>query len=63
MIVKDEPEKYLIIDPFCGSGSCGVASLMNKVDFIGFDINYEYTKISNKRFDEIKYQTTLEAFQ
>jgi len=63
MIVKDEPEKYLIIDPFCGSGSCGEASLMNKVDFIGFDINYEYTTISNNRFDKIKNQTTLESFQ
>lgn len=62
MIVKDNPEDYLIIDPFCGSGSSGVAALKNNVDFIGFDISLEYTQISNKRFDEIKFQTKLEDF-
>ena len=31
MIVEDKPQDYLIIDPFTGSGSCGVACLNNNV--------------------------------
>lgn len=39
----------IIFDPFSGSGTTALASLNNNLDFIGFDIDYDYTKLSNHR--------------
>ena len=36
------PKNGLVLDPFCGSGSTGVASLMLNRRFIGIDSNIEY---------------------
>lgn len=39
----------IVFDPFMGSGSSGVASLLNDRKFIGSDINPEYCKMAEKR--------------
>lgn len=47
------PENALIIDPFCGSGTTGVASIMLNKDFIGVEIDTEYCKIAEQRLAEL----------
>jgi site-specific DNA-methyltransferase (adenine-specific) len=42
-------EKSLIIDPFSGSGSTGIAALKNNRNSLLIDNNPEYCKISNER--------------
>ena len=39
----------VILDPFMGSGSTGVACLQNKRKFIGYELDEEYFKISERR--------------
>ncbi len=39
----------IILDPFMGSGTTGVASMNSDRSFIGFDIDEKYVSISNKR--------------
>ena len=55
----------LIIDPFMGSGTTGVAALQKDRKFIGIEISPEYFEISLKRiekitgFDRNKYEVIL----
>jgi len=44
-------ERQIILDPFMGSGSTGVASLELKRDFIGYELDKEYFQIAQKRLD------------
>ncbi len=46
----------LVLDPFMGSGTTGVACVKNSRNFIGFDISQEYCELAKKRIS--KYQTT-----
>lgn len=43
----------LILDPFMGSGSTGIAALKNNRKFIGIELEEEYFKIASERFDNI----------
>lgn len=45
-------ESHIILDPFMGSGSHGIAALMNKRKFIGFEIERKYFDIAHKRIKE-----------
>lgn len=47
-------EGDLILDPFMGSGSTGVAAKKNKRNFIGIELSEEYFKIASKRISEVK---------
>jgi len=42
-------EKYVVLDPFLGSGTTAVACKMLKRNFIGIEISPEYCKIANER--------------
>lgn len=42
----------VILDPFCGSGTTGVAAMMYNRDFIGIELNPEYVKIAEKRIEK-----------
>lgn len=42
-------EGDLVLDPFMGSGSSGVASILNNRKFIGFELNENYYSISKNR--------------
>lgn len=46
-------EGDIILIPFAGSGSECVAALQNKRNFIGYEMNPDYIKISNKRLSEL----------
>lgn len=45
-------ENDLILDPFMGSGSTGVAALKTNRKFIGVELNKEYYNIATKRFKD-----------
>jgi site-specific DNA-methyltransferase (adenine-specific) len=42
-------ESDLILDPFCGSGSMGIAACINKCKYIGIDKSKEAIDLCNKR--------------
>lgn len=47
-------ENDLIIDPFMGSGTTGVAALNLNRKFIGVEISEDYFNIAKKRIEAIK---------
>jgi DNA modification methylase len=52
-------EKDLIYDPFMGSGTTAIASIIQKRNYIGSEITQEYIDIANKRLEPYLKQTTL----
>ena len=59
LITLITPSKGLVLDPFMGSGSTGVAALENDFDFIGIEKEIEYFKIAERRIKNIKKVKTL----
>lgn len=47
------PEDYIIIDPFMGSGTTGVACRQLNRKFIGIELDKEYYEIAYKRISEV----------
>ena len=43
------PEGSKVLDPFCGSGTTGVAAVQNNRDFVGIDLSEHYTQIATRR--------------
>lgn len=50
IILSSTKEGDLVLDPFCGSGTTGIATSMHKRSFIGIDNVEEYLEISKKRY-------------
>jgi site-specific DNA-methyltransferase (adenine-specific) len=46
-------ENDLVLDPFCGSGSTGVASLSLGRNFLGIDLEPEYVALASRRIREV----------
>ncbi len=46
----------IILDPFIGSGTTGVAALKTDRFYIGYDTNEEYIKLAEKRLEPLKSQ-------
>jgi DNA modification methylase len=40
-----------ILDPFCGSGTTGIAAVLEDFDFIGVEREAEYVEIARARID------------
>ena len=54
------PINSTVLDPFCGSGSTGVAAIREDRNFVGMDLSSHYTEITIKRCDsEIERKTLL----
>jgi len=52
MVPKDN---CIVLDPFCGSGTTGVAAIKNNQNFIGIDLSEEYCEIAKARCEnEVK---------
>lgn len=47
------PPGGLIIDPFAGSGSTGKAAVLEGFEFMGFELDPDYTRIANARIDAV----------
>ena len=51
-IISLLPEDYIILDPFMGSGTTGVACKELGRDFIGIEIDSQYFEIASKRLND-----------
>lgn len=51
MVRASTEEKFVVCDPFLGSGSAAVAALKNKCTFIGADISAKACSVSSKRVE------------
>lgn len=49
----------LVLDPFSGSGSTGVACFQTERNYLGIEISKNYFDISKKRLDDLYSQTFL----
>jgi DNA modification methylase len=49
VLMKDIPPGSLIVDPFMGSGTTGIASLNLGLDFIGIEQDADYLRIAHHR--------------
>ena len=47
-------EAKTVCDPFCGSGSTGVAALMEGRRFVGIEQSAEYCRMAGKRLAEAR---------
>ena len=47
-------ENDIVLDPFMGSGQTAIASLKSKRNYVGYEINEDYIKLSNDRLDKFK---------
>ncbi len=52
-------EDVVVLDPYSGSGTTGLAALELGCSFIGFEIDPEQVVASNKRLDDYRKQTKL----
>lgn len=55
--IFDDEENKVILDPFSGSGTTGVASLLLGHKYIGIDISEKYLKKSIKRLENYESET------
>ena len=62
-IIKLLPKGVKVIDPFCGSGTTGVACLRNGVDFIGIEIVEEYANIAVERLSAEQTEPTVSKME
>jgi site-specific DNA-methyltransferase (adenine-specific) len=51
-------ENAIVLDPFMGSGTTAVACVQAKRRYVGFDINKEYIKITERRIKDSTSQTS-----
>lgn len=49
--VVTDPPNGVVLDPFMGSGSTGVAAKRLGFEFIGVEMNAEYVAIAEKRIE------------
>ena len=54
LIRNSSDESDLVMDPFMGIGSTGIACAMLNRDFIGYEINKEYFDFASKRINGTK---------
>ena len=48
-VVEDD---YLVIDPFCGQGTTGIAAAERNCRFIGYDISQSFCRLARRRLSE-----------
>jgi len=51
------PPNGIVLDPFCGSGTTGVACKLDGFSFVGLEQDPEYTKIAEARIENSKLKT------
>ncbi len=51
IVLASTNEGDVVLDPFCGSGTSGVATSRHKRYFIGIDTEPEYLAIAKKRLE------------
>jgi site-specific DNA-methyltransferase (adenine-specific) len=59
LIEASSNQDDVILDPFLGSGTTAVASVMLKRNYIGFEINEDYINLILKRLKNVDYESRL----
>ena len=54
LVNNSSQENELVLDPFMGVGSTGIACIKNKRNFIGIEIDEKYFDIAKNRIEEIE---------
>lgn len=49
----------VVLDPFAGSGTTCLAALKDERQYVGYELNYEYTRLSEKRITDAQKQIEL----
>jgi len=52
IILASTKQDDLVLDPFCGSSTTGVAAVLLNRKYVGFDLEDEYLQLSVKRLEE-----------
>jgi len=52
-------EGDLVLDPFCGSSTTGVAAVLLSRKYVGMDLEEEYLQLSKKRLEEAMKKPSL----
>ncbi|MCL4536583.1 MAG: site-specific DNA-methyltransferase [Nitrospirae bacterium] len=53
IVLASTKEGDLVLDPFCGSSTTGVAAVLLNRKYVGIDLEDEYLQLSKKRIEEI----------
>jgi DNA modification methylase len=53
------PPNGIVLDPFCGSGTTGIACKLEGFEFVGMEQDAEYSKIAEARIESTKKDLTL----
>ena len=65
LIKKSSNENDVVLDPFMGSASTGIACINLKRDFIGFELDEAYFNIAKQRIDKhlatFEYKKSIES--
>lgn len=59
VVLASTNEGDIILDPFCGSGTTGVAAVNYGRKFVGIEIDGDYLKLSKKRINNIYNHTPI----
>ena len=62
LILMVTPENGIVLDPFLGSGTTGVAAINMNKHFIGMELNNDYLNIAQIRIDEVLKHKSEELF-
>jgi len=63
VVLASTNENYLILDPFTGSSTTGLAAAMYGRKFIGIDLEKDYLNLSIKRFEKLNQQKKLTGWK
>jgi site-specific DNA-methyltransferase (adenine-specific) len=60
IVLASTREGDLVLDPFCGSGSTGIAAIKSGRRFVGIETETEYLELSARRYlEQSRAQTDL----
>lgn len=59
LIENSSNKDDVVLDPFMGTGSCGIACMHTNRNFIGFEIDKKYFDIAKERIKKAEQQTTI----
>lgn len=53
------PPNGIVLDPFCGSGTTGIACKIDGFEFVGLELSEEFTEIANQRIKSFNEEKLL----
>lgn len=60
--ILPDKENVVIVDPFMGSGTTGLACKKYEVDFIGIEMDEKYFEIAKNRLNDYSYQFSIQDY-